>query len=92
MPRLDLWDSVLWKLFRSVASGVFSMNPTPKVGVGMRKMTLFVPELRREIGLRKSAAGGCIAPPLDAEERLHRSCGQSVATEAGLALSARSRG
>jgi len=25
---------VLWKLFRSVASGVFSMNPTPKVGVG----------------------------------------------------------
>src|ERR1700716_4004794 len=40
MPSLDLCDSVPSKVFRSVSSGVFSMYPTPKVGVGMRKMTL----------------------------------------------------
>src|ERR1700716_1399325 len=41
MPSLDLCDAVPAKLDFSVASGVFSMNPTPKVGEGMRKATLF---------------------------------------------------
>ena len=69
------------RLARIAASVICSIKPAPKVGVGIRKMTLSFRTCRLEVLLPDLAALAALRVPGDHEERVHAAVAGAVGVE-----------